>query len=125
MAGNVGTIPCQFVRGQPEAQKQRTQTFIVAGMSGIGAHRVGRNDSEFTFEVQEAGEEADVDTWIANIQATQGQVVTIEDDWGTQHEFCLITGVTPPRKMPALVPNTSPLEDTMAVITISGVRTST
>lgn len=102
MSGSVGGQSCDFVRpNAPTAKKQRVEAWVVAGLTGIGAQKLGQNDSSFQFTIVKFDTDANLDTWAAAIDAMQSTVVTIVDDHGDSYTGCLIEQVSNREKSPA------------------------
>ena len=95
----VGGISCHIVRpNAPPLKRQRVATWIVAGLTGIGAHKLGLNDSEWEFELVYFGTDAQCDTWAAAIGALQATIVTIVDDHADTYTGMLIVSMSNPQK---------------------------
>lgn len=90
MAG-IGGITCTFVRGQGTSPKNRTEVWTRPGIDGHGAMVLGLGDSPYLFTAVAFGTAAAVATWQSSIEALQGTVVTIVDDWNTTWTNMLIT----------------------------------
>jgi hypothetical protein len=97
----VGGITCTFVKGEAPLPKQRLVLWQVPGIDGFGAQTMGLGDSEFQFVCVYYGTPANVGAWARAIQAMQGQVVTVVNDWGTTYARCLLCRMTPPHYTPA------------------------
>jgi len=96
---SVGGVTCHIVRpATPPAQKQRVATWIVPGLTGIGAHKLGLNDGEWEFTLVFFGTSADCNTWAQNIGALQSTIVTIIDDHADTYNNMLIEEVSAPVK---------------------------
>lgn len=96
MAG-VGGIACTFVKGAARGLKDRITLWQSPGRTGYGAHVTARGDAEFHFRAINYHNPGAVEAWARDIEALQGTVVSIVDDWGFTHINCLITRVGPPR----------------------------
>jgi hypothetical protein len=92
----VGGLSCDFVRGTGPAKKTRTQTWSVPGLNGYGAKVFGAGDSEGEFVLVKRGTYAAVATWVALIEAMQGTLVAVVNDWGQTTAAFLIEKVTVP-----------------------------
>ena len=100
---SVGGVTCQIVRpNAPPLKKQRVVTWMVAGLTGIGAHKLGLNDSEWEFELVKFGTSAQCNTWAAAIGALQATIVTIIDDHADTYTGMLIEKVSNPQKSVAV-----------------------
>lgn len=121
MSGAVAGIATNFVRPNVSFdKKQRVETWIVPGVPGIGAQKLGVNDSEWSFVLVKFGTNAQCNTWAASINALQSTVVTIEDDWGDTHTQMLIADTTTERKTPAVHALGLGVAGVRCEITISG-----
>ena len=94
----VGGITCTYVRGHLPDNRQRVRTWAVSGLNGYGAKRTGLGDSEWWIEVEWKSTSTGANTFYAAIEALQGQIVTIVNDWGNTFTNCLVTKVGPPQK---------------------------
>lgn len=102
MAANVNGTSCDIVKGVPNELKTEVQTWGVPGVDGYGAQTLGQRGSEFRFQCVKYGTVASVNTWIAAMQAVQGSVVSLENDWGDTFDNMLIERVGQPTKEPAI-----------------------
>lgn len=100
MAG-VGGVACHFVKGSSAGLKQRVSAWFTPGINGQAALRLGYNDGEFAFQAIFYGTHAAVVSWKANIEALQGEIVSIVDDWGATHVNCLVEKMTAVDRNPA------------------------
>jgi hypothetical protein len=103
---SIGGIACTFVRGDAPLPKQRVMLWHVPGIDGYGAQRMGLGDSEFQFRCIAYGTVSAVGAWAIAVQALQGQLVTIVNDWGTSYPRCLICRASPPRYTTAKIGTT-------------------
>lgn len=119
---DIGGVSCDFVKGEASDLKQRVETYEVPGRSGYGAHTLGLKDSPFRFTgTKKHDTSANVDTWAASIQALQGTVVIIVDDWATSFTNLLITRVGQLRKTAGYDGST---HGAHGVIEVEGVKVS-
>jgi hypothetical protein len=102
MAANVGGTACDFVKGVPRALKTGVVHWTVPGLDGYGAQTLGQRGSEFRFQAVKYGSIAAVNTWVTAIEAHQGTVITIENDWGDEHLNMLVVHVGQPIKRVAI-----------------------
>ena len=109
MGANVGGVSCDFVRHRPgvRGQQKRVQIWEVPGYDGFGALIMGKSGALFAFTVIKFGTGAQVQTWIDAVEAKKGSLVTIEDDWGTEHTGCLIRRMGTPAKEAAHIPGSA------------------
>ena len=116
----VGGISCHIVRpNAPPFKKQRVVPWIVAGLTGIGAHKLGLNDSEWEFELVFFGTDTQCDTGAAAIGALQATIVTIVDDHADSYSGMLIVSMSNPQKSPAAWA-VGTVDDKRSTITIRG-----
>lgn len=104
---SVHGVSCSMVKGAGVELKTRTVTWSQPGFDGVGAQNVGKNDAPFRFLAILYGASVAVDTWFAAIEANRGTVGTIVDDWGTNHNNCLIVHVGERIKRAARLPGDS------------------
>ncbi len=116
MAG-IGGVSCNMVKGEAPAKKERLRVWQVPGIDGYGAHADGLGDSAFVFLGVKYGLRAAIETWSTAIEALQGSVVSIVNDWGTTYTNCLIQHVSVPRITAALWTGV----DTRGEIRVEGV----
>ena len=117
----VGGITCDIVRpNTPTGNKQRVETWTVPGLDGVGAHLLGDNDGEWEFTLVRFDTKINVFTWAQQIEALQGTIVTIIDDWVATYVGMLVTGVSSPARRPALHAKNLGLFGVRSTITISG-----
>ncbi len=122
MSGTVGGVACDIVRtSSPIAKKTRLGMWIVPGLTGVGAHRLGQNDSQFQFRLIEFATSAQVNTWAGLIGALQGTVITIVDDHNDTYTGMLVVGVSNPAKTAAWVIQGLGTSGRRGEITIQGV----
>ncbi len=99
---NVNAITCQIVRiNAPTAKKERVVTWWVPGHNGIGAHKLGQNDSEWECELVYFGTKAYCDAFAVAIDALQAAIVTILDNKGDPYSGMLIEHVSNRQIRPA------------------------
>jgi hypothetical protein len=98
---NIGGVTCDFVKGVSSGLKQRVLSWFSPGLNGQAALLLGYSDGTFSFRGVLYGTHSAVATWKVSIEALQGEVVTIVDDWGSSHSNCLITAVSPLVRTPA------------------------
>ena len=102
MPGTVGGVSCTFVRTSSATGKRtRLGIWIVPGLTGVGAHRLGVNDGSFEFRLVAYTTNVGVNTWAAAIEALQGQVIAVTDDHGDLYTGLLVERVSNPKKTPA------------------------
>ncbi len=91
-------VSCDIIRARTTALKTTTQVFVEPGQDGYGVHLLGQGDAAFVFILIEYGTPAAVDTWIALIEAKQGQQGTVTDDWPVSHLNMFVRAVNVPTK---------------------------
>jgi hypothetical protein len=99
---DVGGVNCDMVKGATRDPTERVESHQVPGIDGVGAQLLGKGDSAFRFRAIKYGTNAQMNTWIAALEAFKGDIVTIVDDWGDSHTKCLIMRVSLPRKTAAI-----------------------
>jgi hypothetical protein len=118
---SVGGITCDIVRpNTPTANKQRVETWVVPGLNGIGAQKLGLNDAEWEFTLVEFDTKANVFSWAASIEALQGTIITIVDDWDRTYLLMLMTGASHPVRTPAIHAKTLGATGVRCEMTIKG-----
>lgn len=98
---DVGGVSCDIVAGAVRTPTERVKLHQVPGIDGVAAQLLGLGDAIFRFRVVKRGTNAQMNTWIAAIEALKGSTVTIVDDWGDTHTNCLIEQLSLPDKQPA------------------------
>jgi len=97
---SVGSVTTDFVSGTPAGLKRQLKVWTRPGLDGVGALDVGKSDGRARLQLEHHDTQSNVETWIADIEALQGQVVSITPDWGTTYDGCLITEVSQPEIRP-------------------------
>jgi len=98
----VGGVVCDFVRGGVAGLKQRVEVWQRPGIDGYGAMALGLGDSSFFFTLVVFDTIANVEAWILLVEALQGSVISVVDDWGVNHSSLLVEEVSEPRRSVAL-----------------------
>jgi hypothetical protein len=98
---SIGGVTCFSVCGHPPVPKQRVLLWRIPGINGIGAQRVGRNDSAFEVVAIQYSSAADLQLWKASLEAMQGTIVSIVNDIGATSTGCLIVKMSPMRSTAA------------------------
>jgi len=80
MAKNFGGVSCDLVTGGVGDLKTKLDTWDVPGHDNIGLQSLGSSDSAFRFRLVQYDTKANIETWIGNIEALQGTIVSAEDD---------------------------------------------
>jgi hypothetical protein len=98
----IGNVTCSLVKGGVRNKKLRTEVWQTPGVDGYGAMLLGLGDSQFAFiAVVYAAYPLDIIAWVQSIEALQGQVITVVDDWDVVYEQLLVTQVGMPKRSPA------------------------
>jgi hypothetical protein len=92
----IGGISCSFVRGQAPAKKARVRVWQIPGLNGYGAQVLGLGDSAAEFVAVQFGTYAEVTTWIALVEALQGTLATVVNDFGQSVPLVLVESVSGP-----------------------------
>lgn len=96
MAASVGGVSCSLVRSRVAALKTQVSVWEQPGQDGYGAHTLGAKDSAFRMLAILFDTAANVNTWVAAIQALQGTSITIVDDRGVSHTNMLLEQAAQP-----------------------------
>ncbi len=108
MAANIGGTACTFVKGAvPNGVREVVTRFRRAGIDGYGAIKTGKGDSSYVLRAIGYGSKVEVKNWATAIEAMQGTVIGVENDFGDTHGDSLLDRVTPPRKSAAYKPGSS------------------
>lgn len=94
---SVDALSCDLVKGMSGDKKLRTRTWSVPGLNGYGAKVLGRGDSESEFVLVKRGTFAAVMIWVALVEAMQGTLVTVVNDWGQTTTLFLVKKVSVPK----------------------------
>ena len=113
---SIAGIACTFCRGHIPANRPRVRVWQVPGVNGYGAKILGLGESEFRILVEIQSTSLGANTFYAAMEALQGSIVTIINDWGNIFTNCLLTRIGPPQKVAQI-----PLGARMRV-EIDGVR---
>lgn len=121
MAG-IGGVTCTFVKGAlPRGMAQRVETWHTPGLSGQAGLKLGFSDGDFSVRAILYGAVDDVVTWKLALEALQGEVVSIADDYGVTSEGCLITRVGECQRTPVTGTGVAGT-DCRGEIVVEGVR---
>ena len=75
-------IACTFIRELNwQELKDRTNVWSMPGNDGFGVQSLGKGDGEFSYEAVLFGTVAELDAWAVTIEAMQGTIVSIQDDF--------------------------------------------
>jgi hypothetical protein len=87
---SVGGVACTFVKGSiPAALRMKSERWHRAGINGEGVLLLGYGGVETTIRAVLYSSNAGVNAWAALIQALQGTVATVIDDWGSSASLYL------------------------------------
>lgn len=118
---SVGAVTCDIVRGDAPDLKERVDLWQTPGLDGYGAQTLGKSEAEATFLAIKFDTAAAVVTWFEAIEALQGTVATITNDWGDAYSV-LIVEIEPRRRITAIQPGGS--YDTRGELTLHCVTVS-
>jgi hypothetical protein len=94
MAGAIGAISVDIIRGLPADPKMRVETWLVPGVPGVGAMQLGMAGEDYPITTIKYC--ADSPTAIAHVAAcelAQGTIVAVTDTWGTTFNGVLVKHV--------------------------------
>lgn len=95
-------VACDLLAGPASALRERVETWIVPGIDGVGAQKMGKGDAAFMFMAVKFGVLATINTWYANMQSQQGKICTVTDDTDTATANILIKQVSQLSRRPAI-----------------------
>lgn len=95
MAALIGSVTCDFVKGTAQGLTQQTETWNTPGINGQFGLLLGFNQGDFEFRAINYDTHANLLTWKTNLEALQGTIQTITDDFGQAWANCLIKRVVP------------------------------
>jgi hypothetical protein len=98
VAAAIDGTNCDFLRSNVSGFRERVETWTLPGVDGIGAQLQGGGGGEIELVAIKYGTAAEVDTWVAEIESTQGFLVSLTDDWDRTFTNVLIIQVDPPSK---------------------------
>ena len=105
---SIGAVSCDYLFGELSGLRERVLVQQVAGLNGYTAHKSGQGESAFAYlAVSYTTNVANAETFISDLEALQGTVVTITDDHGTSFENCLVVRVGRPSKSRAVIDTTN------------------
>jgi len=121
---SIGGVSCEFIPSAerpPAVLREEVELFRIPGISGYGSLLTGAADGSFRLEVAEyVASAAAARVWETALQSLQGQVVTIVDDQGTSHTYCLLMHVGNATVQAGWSPGTGVSQ--RASLTIDGVK---
>jgi len=101
---SVGGISCTFVHadgGSIPPLRERSEKWHTTGIDGYGIQLLGKGDAEFAVRAVLVSNAAGIALWAASLQAIQGTLVSIIDDYGVTHTNCYLEKVGNVAKTPA------------------------
>lgn len=95
----VGGVSVDLLKGNSEPEKQSSKVWRVAGVAGVGIMLEGSNQSQFAYRAI-VFEASGAESTLQALQALQGTVVNIVDEFGKSRTNAFIQRVgTPTRKL--------------------------
>ncbi len=125
MAHSLGGVACLIIKGIPSGPREVVEFWHDPGFNGFGAQKLGLGDTEFQLELLHIDTSANIDIWIAAVEALQGTLVSLiydNTEWDKTYSNLLITKITQPVKKRVIYLNNT---RTLAMFTVAGVDTST
>lgn len=95
MAASVGAVTFDHVKGFVRSKNESLDSFTRPGYDGHGSIVIGKRGDESPLTCIKYVESASLATHIAAVEALQGTVVTVEDDFGRQSTACEVLDVRP------------------------------
>lgn len=86
-------VVCDLLSGPAAELRERVETWIIPGIDGVGAQKMGKGEAEFTFQATKFAVLADINTWNTQMQSQQGKICTVTDDTATATTNVLIKKV--------------------------------
>jgi hypothetical protein len=93
----LGDIDIDILHGVIPGLKQVVETWRMRGVAGYGARTDGLGDSEFVVQAIKFIPDADLVDTLTVIEALQGTVITIVDDFRIENSNCLIKKIAQPK----------------------------
>jgi len=95
-------VVCDLLSGPAAELRERVETWIVPGLDGVGAQKMGKGEAEFTFTAIKFAVLATINTWYSQMQSQQGKICTVTDDTGTATANILIKRIGQLSRTPAI-----------------------
>ena len=95
-------VVCDLLSGQAAALRERVETWIVPGLDGVGAQKMGKGEADFVFTAVKFELLAAINTWYSQLQSQQGKICTVTDDTATATANVLIKRVSQLDRRPAI-----------------------
>jgi hypothetical protein len=120
MATTIGSVTCDYIASAKatRTKKEHVEVWSVPGLAGAGMAVMGKSKAWSAFRLVLFGTSAEVETWIAAIEALSGTVVTVVDDWGTEFSNFGVVFVSEPDKRAAHQPGQT--TEAVCVLTVEG-----
>jgi len=101
MSASIGGQSVDIIRKLAVDLKLRTEKFEVSGLDGYGAQTLGLGDSEFQLIVVKycssysdlASNNTAANTLIAALNAMEGTIISLVDNWGDTYNHVLVGAV--------------------------------
>ena len=97
MATSIGTVSCDFLRGNPPPPRLGNVVIVSRrpGVQGLVAEKLPSRGGPFALRAVKIASSANVTAWLADLDALRGAAaVTVETDDGEQYSDCYITALT-------------------------------
>lgn len=92
--GAIGDVNFDLSRGLPQLLRPRVDLWEVPGIDGYGAQVLGNGQGEFDFVVVSyQPSNSFANSFIDVLNALQGTVVSLTDDWGDDYDNVLVQNV--------------------------------
>jgi hypothetical protein len=101
-----GWVTCDLIRGSPQQEGDRVETWVVPGQNGVGVQILGKGDGGFEMRAIRFATAANVKTWFTSLKALQGTIVTITG-WVWTLSNVLVEQVGMVEITPAYIPPSS------------------
>ncbi len=124
MATTLGAVACDLINEREAAHTLRTrvETWQNPGIDGYGAQTLGRGDAGIRFQAVKYDTLANIETWIGNIEAVQGTVVSVTDSSNVTFTNVLVTAVRVVDRSAAVIPGST--VTMRAELSVEGVKVS-
>jgi hypothetical protein len=106
---SIGSVSCDYIHSARATRnkKQHVVVWPIPGIDGVGVHILGKSKAWSAFELILLGTSAEVETWIAAVEALGPTLVTVTDDWETEFTNFAVVFVGEPQKEAASRPGTN------------------
>jgi hypothetical protein len=100
---DIGGVSVDILRGIPQLQKSRVELWQVAGLDGYGAQVLGLGDAEFLATgILYVADQPSADVFFDAINALQGTVVSLTDDFAVSYSGILVVHVQVAPRQPVI-----------------------